>query len=110
VAGAGSRRSARRRPGSGGTAATRVEPDRLGFEIVNLTPIRLVFLTLFEAEALRSVHFIERVGGELWHSYGLSTVQSGSVAGHEESLVNRGAAFYRFLIGEPPDQAPPLAP
>jgi hypothetical protein len=91
-------------------AATRVGPERLGFEIVNLTPIRLAFLTLFEAQALRSVHFIERAEGELWHYYGLSTVQSESVAGHEESFINRAAAFYRFLIGEPPDQAPPLAP
>ncbi len=90
--------------------ATGAGQDRLSFEIVNLTPIRLVFLTLFEAETLRAVHFIERADGDLWRYYGLSMVRRGSVAGHEKSFINRGAAFYRFLIGEPPDQAPPLAP
>lgn len=90
--------------------ATRGGQDLLHFEIVNLTSIKLLFLTLFEAETLRSRHFIERAEGDLWRYYGLSTITRGAVAGHEKSFINRGAAFYRFLIGESPDRDPPLAP
>lgn len=86
------------------------ESDRIAFEIVNVTPIRLPFLTLFDAGTLRSLHFIERQGRDIWGYYGIAVVRKGAVQGHEKSFLNRGAAFYRFLIGDPPDRDPPLAP
>lgn len=91
-------------------AATAVAADRLTIEIVNVTPIRFTLVTLFEAEALRSIHFIDRLNEGGWGYYGLSLVRSGAVAGHEKSFVNRAAALYRHLAGLPPTAEPPLAP
>ena len=84
--------------------------DRLSFEITNMTPIRFAFVTLFEPSTLRSFHLVERMEGDVWGYYGLSVVTSGSVDRYEKSLINRKAAFYRFLTGQPAEQAPPLAP
>jgi hypothetical protein len=85
-------------------------PDRLVVEIVNLSAVRFTLVKLFEAEALVSRHFIDRLGDDLWGYYGLSAVREGATGGHEKSFVNRAAAFYRFLAGHPSDREPPLAP
>lgn len=85
-------------------------PNRLIVEIVNLTPIRFLLVTLFEPRSLLSVHFIERSPSGVWSYYGLSTIRAGSVDGHEASFINRAAAFYRFVREVPGDAAPPLAP
>ncbi|MGH8611324.1 MAG: DUF6675 family protein [Gammaproteobacteria bacterium] len=90
--------------------ARSVDRDHLSFEIINLTPIRLWFLTLFEPRALRSIHFIERQDHGVWGYYGISMVTNGVVDEHENSFINRNVAVYRFLIGQPADQAPPVAP
>lgn len=91
-------------------SAISVGRDRLVVEIVNLTPIRFTLVTLYEAQALRSLHFFDRQANGDWGYYGISAVRAGAVDGLEKSFVNRAAAFYRFLVGEPPDGAPPLAP
>ena len=54
----------------------------------------------FTAEEVRS-------GAALY--FALAAVREGSVAGHTKSLVNRAAAFYRFLRGVPGDEGAPLA-
>ncbi len=90
--------------------ATSTGPDHLSFYMVNLTPIRLPVVTLFERQTLQSLHLIERKDRDVWSYYGISTVKKGPVKRHENSFINRNAAFYRFLIGQPPDQHPPLAP
>lgn len=90
--------------------ARSVADDRFVIDIVNLTPIRFALITLFDAQALRSVHFIDRLDSGVWGYYGISAVRAGAVEGHEKSFVNRAGAFYRFLIGERADGAPPLAP
>jgi len=83
---------------------------RLAVEIVNLTPIRFALVTLFDPQALRSVHFIDRLETNVWGYYGISAVQAGAVDGQEKSFVNRAGAFYRFLAGVSPEKEPPLAP
>jgi len=93
-----------------GITTNSADRDHLSFEIINTSPIRLSFLTLFEPRTLRSVHFLDHQGQGVWGYYGISTVKNGAVDGHEKSFINRTAAFYRFLIGQPADQAPPLAP
>ncbi len=85
------------------------DADRLTVETVNETPVSFTFVTLFQEEGLLSLHFIERLDGDLWGYYGLAAVREGSVAGHTKSLVNRAAAFYRFLRGVPGDEGAPLA-
>ncbi|WP_420347209.1 DUF6675 family protein [Pelagibius sp.] len=85
-------------------------PDRLVVEIVNLEAIRFTLLTVFEPRGLVSLHVLERLDGDLWGAYSLAAVREGSVSGRPKSLVNRAAAFHRFLLGRPGDDAPPLAP
>lgn len=85
------------------------EAGRLVVQIVNESPVSFTFVTLFDEEGLLSLHFIERLEGDLWGYYGLAAVREGSVAGHTESLVNRAGAVYRYLRGVPGDAAPPLA-
>ena len=85
-------------------------PARLSVATTNLTPIRFMVVTFFEPRALLSVHFVERLEPDVWGYYGLAAVRGGRAEGYEKSLVNRAAAFYRHLIGEPPDKMPPLAP
>jgi hypothetical protein len=58
---------------------------------------------MFEAKVLASVHLIERLQGNVWGFYGLSTIRQGAVEGHEKYFVNRAAAYYRFFIGDPTD-------
>ena len=91
-------------------SANEVMPDRFVVEIVNLTAIQVSFVTLFEPEALRSLHFIDRLNISTWGYYGVSTFRSENVDAYAKSLVNRAGAFYRFLIGEAPTREPPLAP
>lgn len=91
-------------------SARLVGSERLAVEVVNLTTIRFALVTSFEPQALRSVHFIDRLVTNVWGYYGISAVQVGAVKGREKSFINRAGAFYRFLIGVRTDVEPPLAP
>jgi hypothetical protein len=84
--------------------------DRLAIEVINITTIRVFFFPLFESKALLSLHFFERLEPDIWGYYGISAIGSGSIEGHEKSLVNRAAAAYRFFKNVPADRDPPLAP
>lgn len=83
---------------------------RMAVEIVNLTPIRFLLVTLFEPRSLYSVQFIGRSAPDVWDYYALSAMRDGSLDGHEGSFINRAAALYRFVRGVPGDGEPPLAP
>lgn len=85
-------------------------PDHLVFESDNVSPVRLGPVTLFEPDDLRSVLFIDRLDDTTWGYFSLSVIRHSTLAAREKSLINRQAAFYRFLIGQAPDQDPPLAP
>lgn len=91
-------------------SATSVASDRLVVEVANLTPIRFALVTLFDPQALRSVHFMDRLESGAWGYYGISAVRAGAVDGQEKSFVNRAGAYYRFLAGVSPAKEPPLAP
>jgi hypothetical protein len=90
--------------------ATLSEPDRLAVEVVNESAITFVVMTLFEAQELLALHVVERLDGDLWGYYGLAAVRGEPLEGYEKSLVNRAAAFHRFVLGKPGDAEPPLAP
>jgi hypothetical protein len=83
--------------------------DRLVVEVANESDIDFTLVTLFAARDLYSLHFIRRLDADIWGYYGLAAVREGSVSDYEKSLVNRAAAYYRFLIGQPGDRGEPLA-
>jgi hypothetical protein len=85
-------------------------PDSLTVEIVNISPIRLAFVTLFEARSLLAVHRIARVRDGGWTYSGVSALKNSVPDGAEKSLINRAGAFYRYIAGIAPDTEPPLAP
>lgn len=84
--------------------------DHLVFESDNVSPVRLGPVTLFEPDDVRSVLFIDRLDDTTWAYFSLAVIRHSTLAVREKSLINRQAAFYRFLIGQAPDQVPPLAP
>src|SRR6056297_2044354 len=84
--------------------------DRLVLTTVNETGIRFLVATLFEPRSLISVVTVTRLGGDMWGYYGLLVAKDGAGRGREASLVNRAAAFQRYLTGQSSDGAPPLAP
>lgn len=82
---------------------------RLVVEVVNVSAVKVAFVTLFEPRSLISVHVFERSTDDIWNYRGVTVVRDGlMVDGHEKSFVNRAAAYYRFLIGVPADRDPPL--
>lgn len=87
--------------------------DRIVIGTENVTPVRLMVVTLFQPGALQAVHILQRLSSGSWGYYGLSrTTQDGSnslTGGHEASYVNRAAALYRFIAGVPTDRDPPMA-
>lgn len=88
----------------------RATDARLVVEVVNVSAVKLAFVTLFEPRSLISVHVFERTTDDIWNYRGVTVVRDGlMVDGHEKSFVNRAAAYYRFLIGVPADRDPPLA-
>lgn len=85
-------------------------PDALVFETRNVTALRLLILTVFPADSVLAYHYLQRDPAGTWRYYGLTLVRAGGTPERERSLVNRAAAYYRFLAGQPSAGAPPLAP
>lgn len=88
----------------------RAGANRLVVESANVTPLRFLFIELYASEALRVVHILDRGEPGVWAVYTVSAVRSGTLAQDPRALVNRAAAYYRYLAGVPADRDPPLAP
>lgn len=84
--------------------------DRAVIGIENTSPIKVKGFTAFEPGALQSVIFLERRGLGLWSFYEIARAGEGSstlATSREGSIVNRLAAFYRYMAGVPTDLEPP---
>jgi hypothetical protein len=90
-------------------------PDRLVFEIVNVTAIKAKLLVLGAEIAgpgeVRHLYYIERERGDTWRYYSLVRMgrASGLAGTSAANYRNRAEAFFRFLTGLPMDQEPPAA-
>jgi hypothetical protein len=85
-------------------------PDRLEFEIINVTPLRFLFPAFLIARPgmLRQYYFLDREDDSTWQYYTL--VQMGrdsEISG--KNYRNRVAALFRYLGGLPMDRDPPAA-
>lgn len=86
--------------------------DRLVIEMQNVTPVTLLGLTLFPANSLKSVYFLDRTSPDTWTFYGLAMIGEQSIPWPrvpDASYINRAVAEYRHFIGIPTDQEPPAA-
>ncbi len=100
-----------------GTATYRMRvaeasPDRLVFNVENVSVMRYLFVTLFRPGEMQSVYFLDRESDNVWRYYSIARTgrnASRLAAGHESSSINRAVAFYRFLAGIPTEQEPPAA-
>ena len=91
---------------------TEATPDRLAFDVDNVTPVKLLVLTLFRRGEMQSVYFLDRESEEVWRYYSMTRTgknSSGLTAGHEASWINRAVAFFRHVAGIPSDREPPAA-
>jgi hypothetical protein len=73
--------------------------SHLILDVENVTAIKFGFVTLFAAQDLQAVHFINRLADKEWGYYALSLVRSTSAVDQGTSLINRMDAYYRFLAG-----------
>lgn len=86
--------------------------DRLVMSSENLTPVKKMMLTLFDAGDLQAVYFIERRAPGVWGFYSLTRTRMASSmlpTGGEASYINRAVAVYRHIAGIATDQEPPAA-
>jgi uncharacterized protein DUF6675 len=87
-------------------------PDRLVFDVENVSVMRYFFVTLFHPGEMQSIYFLDRESDDVWRYYSIARTgrnASRLAAGHESSSINRAVAFYRSLVGIPTDQEPPAA-
>jgi hypothetical protein len=89
------------------------QADRLVFDVENISPVRLFFVTLFKPGDLQVHYAITRESATTWRYYSLFRA-SGSdnplVAHYKHSYINRTVAMFRYLAGIPTDREPPAAP
>jgi hypothetical protein len=87
-------------------------PDRIIFDVQNVSAMRYLLLTLFDPGEMQSIYFLDRESDDVWRYYSIARTgrnASRLAAGHEASSINRAVAFYRSLAGIPTDQEPPAA-
>ena len=87
-------------------------PDRLVVTIGNVSPVRRLIFTLFDAGAIQSTYFVEKIGPGLWGYYALTVMHEGPmvIGNHDDAFLTRTLSIYRHLAGIPTDQNPPLVP
>jgi hypothetical protein len=87
-------------------------PNRVVFEIENVSTIHYLLVPLFRPGELQSIYFYDRESPDVWRFY--SIVRTGIppsrlLTGNEASSINRAVALYRHFAGIPTDQEPPAA-
>jgi hypothetical protein len=71
-----------------------------------------LLIPIFHPGEMQSIYFLDRESENAWRYY--SIVRTGEnanqlITGNESSSVNRAVAFYRYIVGIPTDQEPPVA-
>jgi hypothetical protein len=90
-----------------------VSPDRLVFEIENISTMRYFLLPLFRPGEMQSIYFLERESPDIWRYYSIARTGANAsrlTGGHAASSINRTIAFYRYLAAIPTDREPPASP
>ncbi len=87
-------------------------PDRLVVTIGNVSAVRRLIFTLFEAGDIQSTYFLDKIGPGLWGYYALTVMHEGPmvIGNHDDAVLTRTLSIYRHVAGIPTDQEPPLLP
>jgi hypothetical protein len=92
-----------------------VTPDRIVFDIENVSTLRYLLLPVFHPGDVQSVYFLDREQdheGNVWRYYSILRTglnASSIVTSNDSSAINRAIAVYRRFVGIPTDQDPPAA-
>jgi hypothetical protein len=84
-------------------------PDSITVEVENVTPIRMLLITVFEPRALRTVHFLRQRPDGVWNYYLLTLVKGSFAQRYSTSIENRALALFRYVAGQPTHPGEPLA-
>ena len=90
-----------------------VSGDRIVYDVENVSTMRYLFIPVFAPGEMQSITFLDRESDTVWRYYSIMRTgkdANGRIAENESSAINRAVAFYRSLVGIPPDQQPPAAP
>ena len=86
--------------------------ERLAMSCENLTPVKMMLITLFDVGDMQTAYFLERRAPGVWSFYSLTRTRMASSLmpiGGDASYINRAVAFYRLVAAIPTDQEPPAA-
>jgi hypothetical protein len=93
-----------------------VSPDRIVFDIENVSTLRYLLVPIFHPGDVQSVYFLDREQdreqGNVWRYYSILRTglnASSLVTSNDSSAINRAIAVYRRFVGIPTDQEPPAA-
>lgn len=81
-------------------------PDSFVVEMENVTSVRFYVVTLFPANSLRSLYFLNRPSPFAWDYYSLTGAGSHAsilTGSSDQSYVNRATALFRHFAGIPTD-------
>ena len=88
------------------------QPGRMVVETTNVEPIKKWGITVYAADGLHTVYFLNERSPGVWAYYSITRVLPGSflAEGHEKSYINRAVALYRHYVSLPTNAEPPSAP
>jgi hypothetical protein len=61
---------------------------------------------------MQSIYFLDRESENVWRYYSILRIGKNAnqtMMGNQSSAINRAVAFYRYLVGIPTGQEPPVA-
>jgi hypothetical protein len=88
------------------------QPGELVVAISNVDPIKQWGITLYAADGVSSLYFLEKRSPDVWAYYAITRLLPNSflAQGHEKSYINRAVALYRHIVGIATATEPPSAP
>jgi hypothetical protein len=103
------------RSGRSTTYRLRLREAQLGRVVVetsNIDAIRQWGITLYAANGLDTLYFLDERSPGVWAYYSITRLLPASflAQGHEKSYINRAVALYRHYMRLPTDAEPPAAP
>lgn len=85
-------------------------PHRLLITVENTSPVKFLFMTLFQPGDLQTVYLLEQAKDRTWGYYNLSGIRGSSWAtgqGSEKSYMSRALSMFAHFAGREIANAPP---
>jgi hypothetical protein len=86
-------------------------PHRLMIAVENASPVRFLFMTLFQPGDLQTIYLLEQAKDKSWSYYNLSGIRGSSMAtgsGSEKSYMSRALSMFAHFAGREIADKPPM--